>query len=260
MSESGKTEGGRLSRWILKKAGRFRHRLNRWLAKYSKIGDPAIFDNAVFPWAAGLEANWRTIRDEAEAVLKFRTAIPPMGTVSPDHKRLDPERKWQSFFLCAYGVWADVNCARCPETARLVKSIPGIKTAMYSIHAPGMHIPSHVGVSKFLINGHLALKVPREAEKCRIDVAGETYVWREGEFIAFDETYRHEVWNDTDESRVILLVQFDRPMRFPANALAWVFLKFIQWSPFMADGKRNMLDWLARYEDAERAERTDSAR
>ena len=246
---------GRWSRYILKQAGRLRHRLNRWVARYSRIGNAAVFPNELFPWAAQLEANWQAIRDEADAVLKHRHAIPPMGTVSPDHKRLDPERKWQSFFLSAYGVRADVNCARCPETTRLVENIPGLKTAMFSIHAPGMHIPSHVGVSKFLINGHLGLRVPKDRDKCRIMVDGKLYTWAEGKFIAFDETYRHEVWNDTDESRVILLVQFDRPMRFPANALAWVFMKFIQWSPFMADGKRNMIEWLDRYEASERGDR-----
>ena len=34
---------------------------------------------------------------------------------------------------------------------------------------------------------------------------------RPGEVFVFDDTYEHEVWNDTGDERVILLFDFDRP-------------------------------------------------
>ena len=44
--------------------------------------------------------------------------------------------------------------------------------------------------------------------------------WAEGETLVFDDTYQHEVWNDTDGTRVVLLIQFERPLRNPGKWIA----------------------------------------
>jgi beta-hydroxylase len=155
--------------------------------------------------------------------------------------------------MWGYGYRVDANCARCPETIKLVEQIPGLRTAMFSIHAPGVHIPLHKGVTKGMITCHLALKTPTAREKCRIEVNGESYSWREGETFIFDDTYKHEVWNDTDEDRVILLIQFDRPLRFPGSLLRSAILGAIRLSPFVQDAKRNMSRWVDRMKQAEKA-------
>ena len=33
----------------------------------------------------------------------------------------------------------------------------------------------------------------------------------------FDDTYEHEAWNDTDRTRVVLFVDFVRPLRAPGT-------------------------------------------
>ena len=43
--------------------------IDRTIARHSEVGDPAVFDPDVFPHARELEANWETIRDEADRVL-----------------------------------------------------------------------------------------------------------------------------------------------------------------------------------------------
>ena len=78
----------------------------------------------------------------------------------------------------------------------------------------GYHIPAHRGVSKGIVRAHLGLIIPKDAEKCRIRVGDQIKVWHPGEIFVFDDTYEHEVWNETPEERVILLFDFDRPMRF----------------------------------------------
>ena len=55
---------------------------------------------------------------------------------------------------------AEENCARCPETVRVLKSIPGMKSAMFSILAPRKHIPEHRGMYKGVLRYHLGLIVP----------------------------------------------------------------------------------------------------
>jgi len=78
------------------------------------------------------------------------------------------------------------------------------RRTMFSILAPGKHIPDHCGPYKGVIRYHLGLKVPRDARQCRIRVGDEYATWAEGTSELFDDTYEHEVWNDTDEERVVL--------------------------------------------------------
>ena len=49
---------------------------------------------------------------------------------------------------------------------------------------------------------------------CYINVDGETYYWRDGEAVVFDETFIHYAENKTDQNRIILFADVERPMRF----------------------------------------------
>jgi len=46
---------------------------------------------------------------------------------------------------------------------------------------------------------HLGLRVPPQAERCWIRVDGEICRWQEGRCLLFDDTYEHEVLNDTGD-------------------------------------------------------------
>jgi len=97
------------------------------------------------------------------------------------------------------------NCARCPETTRLIENIPGMKTAFFSILAPGKYIPEHRGLYKGFIRYHLGIKVPKPFNQCGIKVDGEIRHWEEGKSLIFDDTFTHEAWNLSEEFRVVLL-------------------------------------------------------
>jgi len=56
----------------------------------------------------------------------------------------------------------------------------------------------------------------------------------------FDDTYEHEVWNDTDEERVILLFDFDRPMKLAGRVLNKTFLNVMKLTAFYQDPKKNL--------------------
>jgi ornithine lipid ester-linked acyl 2-hydroxylase len=46
-------------------------------------------------------------------------------------------------------------------------------------------------------------------------VEDQTYHWQPGRFFVFDDTCRYEVWNDSEEDRVILLLHARRPLARP---------------------------------------------
>ena len=222
--------------WIL-------DRLDRVVARASLVGDPAFFDPAEFGWTHALEAEWATIRRELDSVLERREALPNFQDISTDQATITDDDRWKTFFLYGFGFRAESNCERCPQTARLVAAVPGMQTAMFSILAPGKHIPDHCGPYKGVVRYHLALKVPRDSARCRIRVGNVETTWTEGESLMFDDTYEHEVWNDTNQERVVLFLDVTRPLRFPMDVVNRVVLRAIAASPFVRDAKRRHRAW-----------------
>jgi beta-hydroxylase len=232
-----------LRRSILRVGKRLRPFINRILVRYSLVDDRAVFDPSSFSWTSELEANWEAIRREAEAILADGDQIPPLRRISPDHGRIAPSDHWKSFFLYGYGLRSARNCQRCPQTARLIERVPALQSAFFSIMTPGTHLMKHKGPTKGLMTCHLGLMVPRQRDNCLIEIDGVNYHWREGKTLVFDDTYKHEVWNDTAEERVVLLIHFLRPLRFPGNLVRWLFLTAIKLSPFVRDAHRKQRQW-----------------
>jgi beta-hydroxylase len=212
----------------------------------SKVGNPPVFDTEAFPWAREIEAHWEAMRQELDAVLADPDAVPPFQELSRDQRVLTNDDRWKTYFFYAFGFKAERNCDRCPVTTRMVERIPGMTTAFYSILAPGKHLPLHRGAYKGVIRYHLGLKIPAPNEMSGIRVGPELCRWTEGESLIFDDTYQHEAWNDTDEMRAVLFVDFKRPLRFPANVLNWLIIGAIKRSPFVKDAVSNYQAWEAK--------------
>jgi beta-hydroxylase len=212
--------------------------INGWLARQSLIGDDPFVDPSELPGLIELGSHWRTIRDELLPLLAEREKIPAFRDISPDHQRIATDTKWKSFFLEGYGFHAEENCARCPETMALLRKVPGLVVAFFSIMEPGTQVPSHRGVTKAWYNCHLGLVVPEG--KIGIEIAGRTVGWREGEWLVFDETNSHRVWNETDEARVVLFLQARRPMTWRGNLAAGALFHMIRHSSFVQDVRRSL--------------------
>jgi beta-hydroxylase len=215
--------------------------LEQLIKKRSLVGDKTFFDKEQFPWVQEMEANWQVIRQELNEVMKDRENIPNFLEVSPDQKKIDAEQgKWKTFFLYGYGYKIENNINRCPETSKLVEKIPGMKTAFFSILAPGKHIPPHRGPYAGVLRYHLGLIVPEPKNEIKIRVGNDYSHWDEGKSLIFDDTYEHEVWNNADNYRVVLFVDFVRPLNgFTKKINDWL-INAISKSPLVQEGLKNM--------------------
>ena len=227
---------------IIRVGKHLRGLFDRLIASSSLVSNDPVLDVRDFAWTQSLRANWQAIRDEAIAVALRGDASPSLATISPDHRAIAEVDKWRSFFLWGYGYRIDDNADRCPRTAALVEQIPGLNSAFFSILAPGTHIPEHRGVTKGLITCHLGLIVPRDGDD-RMRVHYREDRWAEGETLVFDDTYQHEVWNDTSGTRVVLLVQFERALRQPGRWIADAFLRVVKRSAFVQEARDNIGQW-----------------
>jgi len=222
---------------------RRREGLESWLAGKSLVETGEIISPTAFPWVAELEAHWTTIRRELDSVLTEQAALPNMQDLSPLQYSIVREKVWKVFAFRAYGTRCEENCRSCPETARLIDAIPDVEVAFFSVLEPGAHLSAHRGAYKGLIRAHLGLIVPEPRSQVRMQVGEQMVHWEEGRCVLFDDTYRHEVWNDTNGVRVVLLIDVPRPFPQP---LAWVnktVLRIVRRTPFVTDAVKKLRAW-----------------
>ncbi|MDE0284252.1 MAG: aspartyl/asparaginyl beta-hydroxylase domain-containing protein [Gammaproteobacteria bacterium] len=233
-----------LGLWLIK-------RIERILIRYSLVPGTPFLDPSAFSWVRTLEADWELIRAELDRLLEAPERIPNFQDISRDQYNISRDDKWKSYFLYGYGYKMENNCKACPETTRILESIPDMFTAFFSVLAPGKHIPLHRGPYRGLLRCHLALVVPEPREDCWIEVGGETSTWEEGRCIVFDDTYRHRVENNTGGRRVVMFIDIRRPLKFPGSLLNRVVLFLIRLSPYIQDARRNQVAWEKRLGEPE---------
>lgn len=88
--------------------------------------------------------------------------------------------------------------------------------------------------------------MPDPPEACRIRVGDEIRHWTAGGSIVFDDTYDHEVWNDTEGQRVVLFLDIVRPLTGAARHLNTALLWLIAHSPLIAHARRRQERWTAQ--------------
>jgi aspartyl/asparaginyl beta-hydroxylase (cupin superfamily) len=89
--------------------------------------------------------------------------------------------------------------------------------ALFSILEPHTHIPPHHGMLNTRLICHLPLIVP---DGCRLRVGNDVRLVEAGKMLIFDDSIEHEAWNDSDDSRIILLFEIWRPELTAAECMA----------------------------------------
>lgn len=157
-------------------------------------------------WVNALEINYRDIKEEALNIMAKKQDLKPhylnySGIV---------KGRWNSIMLIQGGKKESV-CAHCPKTMNLLKLASErfrFREVMFSILEPGAVIKPHRDYSNTYLTYHLGLLVPPQSG---IIVGGIERKWEEGKSLILDTSYEHEAWNNSDQIRLILLVDFFHP-------------------------------------------------
>ena len=157
-----------------------------------------FFEASCFPSVVALEDNWEVIREEYDSISSG--AIPYL---EEDLYR----GEWDVFPLIAFGKKDERRCELCPKTWELVKDIPGLTTASFSVLGAYTEIHPHTGFTNKVLRCHLGLKIPHG---CAIIVGEQARRWQEGKCLIFDDTIEHSAYNKNDEDRVVLLLDFKK--------------------------------------------------
>ncbi len=174
-----------------------------------------------FPWLEALEAGTDVIRDELRTVLAQGQQLEPfLGEASAPagqtmlRSTASMDAVWDAYFFYRHGKRYDDHCARCPQTTALLDALPLVRIrdhapeTLFSVLSPGTHILPHTGVTNTRLVTHLPLIVP---PGCALRVGGEEHVWQEGRCVTFDDTWEHEAWNRSTQTRVVLILDCWHP-------------------------------------------------
>lgn len=193
---------------------------------YPGLSEREFHDRETFPWIAALEAARAEITEDFHRIMAAERAelVPyiqyPADVPLRQWAALNHSKDWTAIHLMRNGVRIEANARHCPATMALLGALdqPAIAgcspNAMFSLLAPGAHIPPHTGVANMRLVCHLPLIVPKG---CWFRVGAETREWRVGEAWVFDDTIEHEAKNPSDELRVILIVDTWHPDLSPAE-------------------------------------------
>jgi aspartyl/asparaginyl beta-hydroxylase (cupin superfamily) len=187
---------------------------------YPGLPEIEFHDRTDFPELAGLESQTHKIRDEFQALIAAELAEIVPYTQYPDRvplrqwKELNNNPRWSAIHLMQNGRVVESNARHCPLTMAALRTLPqpnvpgASPNAMFSLLAPRTRIPAHTGVANTRLVCHLPLIVPTG---CAFRVGDSVREWRVGEAFVFDDTIEHEAWNDSDELRVVLIVDLWPP-------------------------------------------------
>ena len=201
---------------------RTRKRFQQEPLEYLYPGLPAIefCEREEFPWLGEFEAATAAIQDELAAILRadqagFAPYVHYDNYLPLDQWReLNHSPRWSAFHFYELGKPVDERYRRAPATMLALSKLPQAQvalrspTALFSVLQPRTRIPPHTGVANFRLVVHLPLVMP---PSCGFRVGGETREWRVGEAWVFDDTIEHEAWNDSDQTRIILICDVWNP-------------------------------------------------
>jgi beta-hydroxylase len=225
---------------------------NAFVYLASALPDRPYQDAGSFDELAPLRERWREIRDEALALVARGGVGAPAWCNDPAIAAFF-ERGWTRFYLRWHGEVLPSARSACPRTVELLQALPTVRGAMLALLPAQARIEAHTDPFAGGLRFHLGLSVPA-ARGCTLSVDGDRRTWREGEALVFDETYLHEVANETHENRLILFCDVERPLRWrwahalhrPVRAflMSWTAIQNVETDPVGRLGRA--FEWVNR--------------
>ena len=181
---------------------------NKFMLSSDKKLNTCFYDYALFPELIKIKPYQNKILDEYKA-------LNAEWIDWPEKQLYNGNSSWKVFPLFAFGKWSK-NCEKLPILTQYLNSVSNLKTAGLSKLGPKSKLEPHQGWadhSNNVIRCHFGLQVP---DDCLVLVShdGKTYeqeYQQRGKWIVFDDSKYHYATNNSDQERVVLIVDIERP-------------------------------------------------
>lgn len=170
--------------------------------------DPSFFNVENTPWKNILESNFKLFLSEIENLIsqEEENIIPYFNETLASKKE-----NWSIFPLI---VWGDINknnVLKTPKTFEIISQIEGVTSCAFSILKPFTKIKPHHGDSNVMYRVHLTLKSEAKLPEMGMKVNNKEIGWEVGKLFAFCDAHEHKVWNNSNTSRYVLIIDILRP-------------------------------------------------
>jgi ornithine lipid ester-linked acyl 2-hydroxylase len=200
------------------------------------IDNSVFFDKEDFKWIYNLEENYKLILEEYEVVNRENRTIDVTEFSKEQLKAIEPNY-WAVFPFKTFGIDIHKNRLKCPETSKLIDSIPYCTTAWFSIMKPDTNVLPHRGVFKGYLRCLICIKAPENQTLSGIFINDILYNFKKGEAVVFDDTFMHSAFNKSNQERVVLYIDFIRPMPYFLKLITLLINKIISKSSYVKNFK-----------------------
>ena len=176
--------------------------------KFHKLNKRIYDVNEVYPELNIIKSNFKKIQNEVFNIKNIKWDDCP-------EKDLYDNGDWKILPFYAFDNWIPSNCNKCPIIYDFLKNIPNLKVALLSKLSPKMTLNPHHGWafhSNYILRCHYGIFVP---DNCYILVKDNNGVsvkyHKENEWMVFDDSKLHYAGNDSEQDRIILIIDIERP-------------------------------------------------
>lgn len=179
-------------------------------AKTRRAGFPGLRDDAF--WNA---ADFQLTHSLGARAVEIRQEISCLDNrlFHDEAETISRTGSWKILLLLEAGRWVEEHCILLPHLSSLLQGSEDIRRAGGLIYlsrlAPHTQISAHAGPTNTRLRLHYALEVPEG--DCVLRVGQELRKWQQGHCLVFNDHLEHEVWNNTDHERLVLLVDIWHP-------------------------------------------------
>ncbi len=200
-----------------------------------------VFNPNLFNSDKILKKNFKIIQKECLNVYNYKNNLMNFADINKIIFYTDNNNdKWKAFPIKFYGEINETAKKLCPNLCNILNKCNDIHVAIISILEPGKHITPHKGPCSVILRYQLAIHIPKDKNNCWIKINNQKYFWKEGESIIFDDTYIHEVLNDTNEPRIVLLMDIERPVNSFLKKITKKFVKYSKLTKFIKNTNDNI--------------------
>ncbi len=172
---------------------------------YPGLTSIPIHDSQSIPLSRKLEDKFKVIQNEVQALSD--------DEFHSEAEQIKRSGRWEVLILFEAGKKNVENCRRLPELTAILEESGDARTSAGLIYLsrlrPHTQVSAHRGGTNSRLRLHLGIRIPEG--DCGMRVDNKTLSWEAGKTIVFDDFYEHEVWNNTDQERLILLVDIWHP-------------------------------------------------
>ncbi|VAW04542.1 hypothetical protein MNBD_ALPHA01-915 [hydrothermal vent metagenome] len=179
----------------------------------------AWFDRSGLDWIKEIEPHFDAVKQEVLENLDLDAdgmpyLSPDMPLSGEDWDKIVGKREWCSVHLYKQGKPNRDVIGKFPRLGKILKKLPlsiidGNPSEVFiSVLNPETRIPPHFGVSNNVLTVHFPLVVP---EGCYLRAGEHTQMQKEGEILAFDDSYDHEAYNPSKDVRIVLIFEVWHP-------------------------------------------------